>query len=179
MAVKHFIPVSLSSLTRRRGRWQHQQRGYEESVERIKHWQGLAGQGWAQNWHRAYKGWESPKVQGSQRLLGGWLQALPSCLILPSPHTFLGRGRVWLKSLLWFLLQCLSGTIAVSMAAWKAGRASSCWCGGCHEAECGASTWCQCGRRGSRASCCGLTVFILNHDAVLRPVIQGQPLESS
>lgn len=115
-------------------------RGYEESVERITHWEGLAGQSlWVQNWHRACKGWESPKVQGSQRLLGGWLQVLPSCLIPPSPCTFLGRRRVWLKSLLWFLLQCLSWKIAVSMAAWKAGPVSRCWSGRRREAECGAS----------------------------------------
>lgn len=35
------------------------------------------------------------------------------------------------------------------------------------------------GRHGSRASCCGITVFSLDHDAVLRPVVQGQPPESS
>ena len=41
--------------------------------------------------------------------------------------------------------------------------------------------YCQCryGRRGSGASRSGVTVFILNHDAVLRPAVQGQPPESS
>lgn len=60
----------------------------------------------------------------------------------------------------------------------KSGRRLVCRC---RDAERGDQCYCprRDGRRGSRARCCGVTVFIPKHDAVLRPVVHGQPPESS